>query len=64
MAKEEIIVRINEDTLQIEAEVEGMVGSGCRSFMDAFQRAMKMTAKSERLKPEYRKGKTKVRSRQ
>jgi|PlaIllAssembly_1097288.scaffolds.fasta_scaffold2957370_1 hypothetical protein len=56
----EIVFKINKDTLEMTAEVEGMHGVGCANFLDSFQKAVKMVATGERKKAEFQDVKQKL----
>ena len=56
----EIVVRINKETLELSAEVEGMHGVGCANFLDTFQKAVKMVTTGERKKVEFQDVKQKL----
>jgi hypothetical protein len=50
----EIVVRINKETLEMTAEVEGMNGVGCANFLDQFQKATQLVTAGERKKQEFK----------
>jgi hypothetical protein len=57
----EIKVIIDENTLAVKVEVEGMKGPGCLQLIEDFQKDLGLKTRAERKKPEFQTARNRLR---